>query len=399
MPDRLLLRLAPDGGFAWLRQAADGRVAAPSQVGKPPAAVLATTSEVIVLVPAEDVLLIETRVNARSSAQLLQAVPFAIEDQLLGAVEDLHFAIVAGTADQVGVAVVARTRMREWLAQLDAAGIRADVVLPETLALPVAPDSASAMIEDGRALARLAPWSAFACAPADLPAWLQQVRAAGVDRAIEVHDFGRDPLPVLSKSTVAHHADQYDPLAFLARNLRAPALNLLGGEFAAGHRQARGTRWWRRAFALAAAAVVLAFVYRGVEVSQLSRSVDRVDAAMADSLLKTFPDLGAAERARAPQSVMRDRLERLRGGSESTGLLRLLGQIAPTLGSTTRTQTRGMEYRNGILEIALRSPDVAMLDSLREQFAAVPGLSAEVTAANPVDAGIDGRIRISGSTR
>ena len=149
---------------------------------------------------------------------------------------------------------------------------------------------------------------------------------------------------------------------------------------------------------MAAALVVLAFVHRGIEVYQLGQSLARVDTALSDSLLKTFPDLGVAERSRAPQSVMRDRLERLRGGSETSGFLRLLGQIAPVLGRTTRTQMRGLEFRNGILEVGLRAPDVATLDSMREQFSAIPGLSAEVTASVPADSGVDGRIRIRGDS-
>ncbi|MEZ5522768.1 MAG: type II secretion system protein GspL [Dokdonella sp.] len=228
------------------------------------------------------------------------------------------------------------------------------------------------------------------------PAWITQARAAGIERALEVHDFGGGPPLSLEGRISAYHGGLRDPLGFLARHLRAPPINLLCGEFATAHRQARGARWWRRAAVLAAAVLVTAFIQRGIEVGQLARSVERVDAAMSASLEETFPDLGAAERTRAPSSVMRDRLERLRGGNEAGGLLRLLGQVAPILGRTTRTQVRGLEFRNGILELGLRSPDVATLDSMREQFAAIPGLSAEVTASVPAETGVDGRIRIRG---
>ena len=248
----------------------------------------------------------------------------------------------------------------------------------------------------GQATARLDPWSAISCASSEFPAWIAQARAAGIERALEVHDFGAGPPLSLDGRISAYHGGQRDPLGFLARHLRAPPVNLLCGEFATGHRQARGVRWWRRAAVLAAAILVTAFIQRGIEVGQLARSVERVDAAMSASLEETFPDLGAAERTRAPSSVMRDRLERLRGGNEAGGLLRLLGQVAPILGRTTRTQVRGLEFRNGILELGLRSPDVATLDSMREQFAAIPGLSAEVTASVPAETGVDGRIRIRG---
>ena len=398
MPDRLILRLHRDASLTWLRQSVDGRMLSSSQQGSPPAAVVASASEIVVLVPAEDVLLIETRVHARTAAQLQQAVPFAVEDQLLGTVEEQHFAIRAGSDDQVAVAVVARTRMREWIEQLQSAGVRADIMLPESLALPPPAQTASAIIDEGRVIVRLDACSAFTCATGDLAGWLAQIRGSGEQRPIEVQDFDEPPASSIEGEFAAYHANPDEPLAYLARHLHKPPLNLLAGEYAAGHRQARGSRWWRRTLVAAAVLLVLVFVQRGLEIRELGQSLRQVDAGMADSLLRTFPDLGASERARAPQVVMRDRLERLRGGSESGGFLRLLGQIAPVLGRTTRTQMRGLEFRNGILEIGLRAPDVATLDSMREQFSAIPGLSAEVTASIPVDSGVDGRIRIRGES-
>ena len=395
MPDRLLLRLQSGGDAAWLRQAADGRVTAASTRGMPPASALAVGSEIVVLVPAEEVLLTETKVAARSRAQLLQALPFAIEDQLLAPVEDLHFAASEGAGDSVGVAVVAKATLRTWLDRLAEAGIQPDVMVPESLALPLAPDGATVMIEDDRAVARLAPWSAFTCAPAELAAWLQQTQGTRPPRAFDVHDFRdgvahRSPLP-----GATHHERQRDPLAFMARSLGKPALNLLHGEYASQHRAARGARWWRIAAVLAAAVLVLAIANLGFEVVQLSRTSARIDTLAQEAVRKAFPDIDEAELARsAPADIARNRIERLRGGAQSSGLLRTLAQIAPVLGSTSRIQTRGMEFRNGSLELGLRAPDVATLDALRERLAALPGLKVAVTAANPGKDGIDGRIRI-----
>lgn len=393
MPDRLLLRLASDGGLTWLRQA--GARASVSTPGLPPADVLAGADEIVVLVPAEDVLLAEVKLSARNRAQLLQALPFAVEDQLLSPVEDLHFAASRDSGEQVGVAVVAKHTLRAWLQQLAAAGVRADIVLPDSLALPLAAGHGSVLIEEGRALVRLAPWSAFACSLAELPGWLEQLRSSDALAPLQVQDFRAAPALALPVTVANYQERQRDVLATLARGLVSPPLNLLDGEFASRHRQARGARWWRVAAMLAAAVVVLAIANLGFDVLQLSRASARMDVLAQEVLRKAFPDIDEAQLARVgPEQLMRGRLDRLRGGSESSGLLRVLAQIAPVLGSTTRIQTRGMEYRNGTLELALRAPDVAALDSVRERLTTVPGLKAEVTAANPGAEGVDGRIRI-----
>ena len=88
-------------------------------------------------------------------------------------------------------------------------------------------------------------------------------------------------------------------------------------------------------------------------------------------------------------------MSRLYTNTSYTFILAMLGTIAPVIGRTTRSQLRGLEYRNDTLELGLRSPDVATLDGLREQFSAIPGFNAEVTASIPVENAVDGRIRIS----
>lgn len=390
MSDRLLLRLAPDGSLSWLRQA--GAHEPSSTPGAPPDSALSAAAEIVVLVPAEDVLLTEVSLGARNRAQLMQALPYAVEDQLLAPVEELHFAAVREDGDRVGVAVVAKERLQRWLQLLDEAGIRADRMLPESLALPLADGRATAVIENMRAIVRLKPWSAFACAPAELPDWLDRVRGSGELASLDVHDFRAQPALALPVPVTAYRERQRDVLAFLAAaHPREP--NLLDGEFAPRHRRAGGARAWRFAAALAAAAGLLAFANLGLDVLQLSRTDARLRTEATETVRKAFPDLDAAQLARlGPEQAMRVRLERQRGG-DANGLLRVLGQLAPVLGGMTRIQTRGMEYRNGSFELAVRAPDVAAVDGVRERLVA-SGLAAEVTAANPGSEGVDGRIRI-----
>lgn len=396
MPDRLLLRLASDGRLTWLRHVPGARSSAASEAGTPPAAVLATSNEIVVLVPAEDVLLTEVKLSARNRAQLLQALPFAIEDQLLGAIEEQHFAAAVGSGDTFGAAVVAKEKMRAWLARLAAEGIQPDVMIPESLALPVPADSSAVLIEDAHATVRLSAWSAFGCSLHELALWLAHANAEGGLAPLTVHDFRAAPALALPLEVAAYRERQRDPLAFLAGGFTQAPLNLLEGEFATRHRDARGARWWRIAAMLAAAVVVLAIANLGFDVLRLSRTSAQMESTTQDAVRKAFPDVDAAQLARlSPADLMRGRLERQRGGAAATGLLKVLAQIAPVLGSTTRIQTRGMEYRNGTFELALRAPDVAALDSVREQLTTVPGIQAVVTAANPSADGVDGRIRIT----
>lgn len=393
MPDRLLLRLDSDGGLSWLRHAGD--LPARSNRGVPPASALAGVGEILVLVPAEDVLLTEVTLGARSQAQLMQALPYAVEDQLLAPVEDLHFAALRSEGDRVGVAVVARQVLHDWLRRLDEAGIRADRLLPESLLLPAVDGRAAVMIEAEHAVVRLAPWSGFGCRLAELPGWLAQVQAAGALPPLDVRDFRAQPALALPVEIGRYDERQADALVALAAST-PPALNVLCGEFAPRHRRAGAARPWRLAAVLAAAVGVLAFANLGVEVLQLARTDARLQSEAAGIVRTAFPEVDAAQLDRlGPERFLRARLDGQRGG-EASGLLSVLGRIAPVLGSTTQVQTRGMEYRNGRFELALRAANVGLIDGVRERLAA-SGLAAEVTAANPGPDGVDGRIRVGGA--
>ena len=343
--------------------------------------------------PATEVLLLEAPAVSRNRAQLIKAVPYALEDQLAQPVEELHFALaVRVEGPTVGVAAVARRRLKSWLEELAAAGVHPDVLFPESLALP----QGHLLIESGNAQLRLGPWRAAAMEPDLLAEWLEFADDGNLPE-IEVFDTRFQPPQPLPLTPRAYHERQGDALVLLARGLGAELpLNLLQGEYAPRHRSAPAARWWRLAALAGGGVLLLAFAQLVLERQVLAGESERLEAAMHNVLVQSFPEMEKV--AGDPPALMKSALARLGGGEASGGLLRTLGQIAPVLGSTTRLTTRGMEFRNGVLELAVTAPDVPTLDSLRERLATLPGLKVELTAANPGQNGVDGRMRLSGAT-
>jgi general secretion pathway protein L len=380
MSERLLIRLLADDGLTWLAQDADGRALSGANAGAPPAQALARSQRIVVLAPAEEILLLETPGLPGARVQALKALPFALEDRLAGSVEDQHFAAPDRLdGERIPVAVVARATLRGWLDRLARDGIRADAIYSECQILP----DASIVLDGERALWRDSAAVAGACRTRDLPGWIGVLDAAAEEPAARTtHDL---------------RGGQRDALAFFAAQLRRePVVNLLQGEFAPAHRQAPARRLWRNAAMLAAAALLLLFVYFGADCWRLSRQSARLDAQARAVLHEAFP--GMDKVAGDPRQLMDSAMRGLQGGGGDSGLMRLLARIAPILASTTRTTLAGMEYHNATLELALRAPDVQTLDLMRERLAGLPGLKVEVTAANSGADGVDGRLRIAGAT-
>ena len=398
MSERLLVRLHPDGAVSWLSLSAGGPASA-AHAGNPPPQAIARAQRIVAVVPADDVLLLDAPRVSSQRAQFAKAVPFALEDQLVSSVEDMHFAAPERlAAERVPIAVVARKAMQAWIERLAEAGLRADAMFAETQLLPASDDAGTVAIEGRRAIWRSAPSQGGACDVDGLAEWLGVIRAGEPAlRALDVYDFrrGASALSIADRG-LRYHPSPSDFLSFLAgQTSTEQGINLLQGEFAPLHRQAPTQKLWRRAAMLAAAAVVLAFVYLIADFLKTSHQADQFEVSARQILHDTFPQMDNV--AGDPRQLMQSALNNLRGGADAAGLLHTLTQIAPVLASTTRTTLTGMEYHNATLELAVRSPDVQTLDRMREQLGTLPGITAIVTSANTgSDGGVDGRIRIGG---
>jgi general secretion pathway protein L len=405
MPQRLLIRYrGPGQPLAWLAEDESGRAAVAGDGQAPEPRVLAQAAQTTVLVPVEDCLLLEADVAARSREQLLRAVPFAVEDQLAEPVEGLHFSAAPHPRGHGQlVAAVRRERLQAWLDDLSARGVRADRVLVDALLLPCVEGAASALADGERVLVRTGVARAFAAGLDELGEWLDLSdvpRDADGRRSVRVHG-ARLPRLDPARFAVVRQPGPDDALAALAALGGVPGAagqlpDLLVGPFAPGHREAPLRRRWRLAAWLAAAAVVLGFGGLLLDRYLLSGRLATLDAEMAAVWTRLHP--GSAV---PPNLVERLRADYRAGAGgargDDDGALGLLARVAPLLGANPQVFVKGVEYRAGALELVLIAPAVADLDSLREQIATVPGLGAELAAANASERGTEGRVRVQRS--
>src|SRR5258707_810602 len=115
---------------------------------------LAPAEDIIVWTPAAETLLLRARLPTRSSAKIAQALPYALEEQLIEPPESLHFAFAQETDGALAVAVTRRERMESWLAALAAAGLAPTRLAPVTLSLPLADRAWTLSFVDGEIVLR-----------------------------------------------------------------------------------------------------------------------------------------------------------------------------------------------------------------------------------------------------
>lgn len=381
----LLIRFFEHGGAEWGLFDADGTALEGPGDGLPEAA-RATNARVVALAPGESVLLTQAVVPTRNPARLRRALPYAVEDRLAADVDTLHVAAgprAAGGA--IATAVVARSRLEQWLEALRQAGLEPDAIVPEPLALPLEAGTHTLLVENGRVVVRLAEARGFAGEAALLDAVTPEPRCPVV-----VHEAGEARLPEVWNGNARRQRFQGPALALLARGATDCSLNLMQGDYPP-RRHARGTgRLWRVAAALLLAWGVLELGLSAFDAWRLERQSRELQASIESVFTETFPGARVVD----PRAQMTQQLRTL--GADRGDALMLLRRVAPALQAQPSVSLQSAEFRDGVLTLALTASSLAELDRLQAAVAGRPGLRAELGSASASERGVDGRLLVRG---
>jgi general secretion pathway protein L len=377
------------------------------------AAPLASGRRVCVLVDSAAVLLTQLDLPSRSGGRAPQIARFALEEHVLGDIEAQHVALgrLGSDGQPTTAAVAERSRVAEWLAQLAAANIRADLLCPVSALVPRNPTQSVALLDDDNLI--LLPQTA-----------LSGTFTAGSANAITmpVHDplealriaFGETPLDSVELLVYAAPEDwnRYGAqieslrsrlpslhvqvlnnglLPWLAPQLASTTpLNLLQGEFQS--RQAAGSVWrqWRVAAMLLAALLLIHVgdrVYSLLSLQRAEKFIDTDLAALGERALpgvKVSPD---ALRRRVQQTLATT------GTADASALLATMQGLSTALGSNNDARLRALSFRDGAVDAQMRARDAESMERVNRALKAA-GLNAEFTGGNASASGFEGRILI-----
>ena len=343
-------------------------------------AVQASGARLVLVAPGEAVTLHRVPLPGRKRAQWVQAVPYALEDQLVEDIEHLHFTL--GSLPEEGrlpVAVIQRTVLRAWLDRCAEAGIAPAVVVPDPLLLPWEEGDWSLLLEAGRAVVRTGRWEGFAAEWEMLDLLLTQAFAeAGEARPQRLRVWG-DPPPTLAVADLIPLVEDRSPeplTVFAAAYRPGAALDLLQGPFSRRAHWGRWVRPWRVAAGLAGLWLLAQGVAQIHERVWLQREVVALRTEMARIYQDAVP---GATRIVNPRAQLEAHLRELRSGGASTGtFLDLLYQGGQPLTQFPEVTLRALNYRDGRLSLDLHGGNPAVLDQLQQQLNQRPGLRTDM---------------------
>jgi general secretion pathway protein L len=358
----------------------------------------------LVLIPGTDVVLTQADIPSKQWKRIVQAVPYALEEQLAEDVEKLHFALGKREplSGDIAVAVIARAQMDSYWQQLSAVGLRPTMLIPDILAVPKPADGWGVLYFDEVVLVRTGPQAGFAIESDCLGAALQMalIEHENVPPQQIVVFSGTEPATALTELhalgipvTVETH--EQGVLAWLAQGvIENKPLNLLQGGYRPQDKVATYLRPWRLTAALLILWGGLSVAKQWAEYQQLSQQRQALNAQIEKIYRDTFPQ---ASKIVNPRVQMAQKLKTLRAQQTRTtpedDFLFILNKISTPLVRTPGFSLKRIDYRQGRFDIQLTVANLQALEYLKQRLTRL-GLRVEILSAISRHKQVESRLRI-----
>ncbi|HEB55875.1 MAG TPA: type II secretion system protein GspL [Gammaproteobacteria bacterium] len=388
----------------WIR-INDGQIVSDLKLGSLADAAADLAAEAgIVYVPGTDVLLTQVRLPDNRRKQLLKALPYALEDELIDDVDSLHCAL--GSRVEPGLynsAVVAHEKMRYWLDSLANAGIRVLQLLPDTLLPPFEKDSWSVFSEHNpdQALVRTDREQGFVCSRENLITFIQTAVAQEDKAPAKIRLFHCDSIDESALEVAVSGLSELewiddpqieDALSLLSLKSEATDFNLLQGQYAPRSRIRQHLRPWYSSVALLGLLLVIGLVTNIIQYYSLQARNQKLKQEIIATFQQAFPEI---KRVVNPQAQMRHHLSRLRGSNKrSISFDKMLASIGPLAKNVKGLKIQNLHYKKGQLELLLELPDLQTLENFKQTLSSRTPWNVELKSASSTDNKVQGRMLI-----
>ncbi len=411
MAETLLLKF-DDDAVSWVQLALDGSLVDSGQLADEEFRhYLGTRStnvepDVILLIPSEDVLLTSAVVPSRQYRQIVQAVPYVVEEQLAMDIEDCFFAIGGRTAaGSVEVVVVADEKLAGWINRARLLGVKPRAVYAELTLLP-AENRVHVLIDGDRAHFRWGVGQGLLVDPKDLPLALSLISGSERDH-VTIHGQASQLASIeLQMSEInAAEAEQpvvdtldVPPMVWLARNLRwadkTQSINLLQGKYKVENSSAGQNSVWRSVAMLSLIALVIHLSSLLGQGFYLKSQAEEFGRAAESLYAETFP---SDRNVRDYRKRWNAHLGRGDSGSDND-FLRLFALSAEGLASAGLTLNNvNFNESRGDLVLQVTAPRSEDLVQYIQKLATT-GLAAEIGTISQEDGAVRGSIKVRAAT-
>ena len=392
--------MAPICSCDWLILENDGSVRASgvtdyrglSELIDPAADWLQNPNNLMVVVPAENVLALDTEVPGRSVGQIRRALPFVVEEFVAADIEGMHLAHgPIRRASPVRVNLIDRQYLDDWIECFESLSLKPGYLVSDAELLPVTANTATVLLETDTALIRTTDQAAsvdsdnlgFALGSLEVDA-VEVINGALDGMASGQLDAGID---------VISGEETDPPLVYLARRWRADpgVVNLLQGDYTPARPPTENAYRWRAVAALAAIWLVIgltSMVAQGIWARVQANNLQAKSEAL-------YRDIYPGEtRINNVQRQMRQKLGQGAAG-QGAAFMTYLGQLAQGIDRSVSVWSLTYSGTRDELAADLQLSNYDALETLKQRLGKL-GVAVDITSAEQQDSGVRARIRLQG---
>ncbi len=362
---------------------------------------LAAQCQVIVVLPGQVCLKKFVKVPSKKRHHIIKAVPYLLEEQIIGHIDDQHFALGERNQSKIEVLVTEKKRLKLLLEQFAQSKIDIDYVLPDYSLLST--EHPSLWVGKYHAMIRLSEDASFSTQRELLLPLLTQLHEQEPEQEPQAWLINHDP--ALSDQDIAQLTQQLNDLGMtlgdchkkawldqVADHFNPNLTNLLQGKFTPKGDFSNLWPKFKSTAALFAVALMAHLVYQGVVVFQLESKRDQLKQAINEVYREAFPNERRIVNVRAQ---MNSKLKELRRQSSEQGFLMLLTELSR--GITDQTiSTTGMSYsqEDMALRVELSAESLESIENFQQRLVE-QGLSVELGSASAEGERYRGRLIIT----
>ena len=329
-------------------------------------------SKVVLLIPDSDVSLAETKIPSKNKKQMLQAIPYALEDTLAEDIDDLHFSAYRETDDaNVKVAVINKDRLGYWVDLLKEKDITVHYVLPALFGLSVAETGWSVDIGDHEAQIRQNALEGFSCSLDVLDYLLPAAIEEHQPEALYVSGESLRVTRILQNQEIDIRVGTPASVVNSESLEPALALNLLNN-FSRGESALKNINWspWKPV-AVIGSLLLATWVGMFMWQNNLARQqLDTIESQITSVYKSAIPN-GKQTDADAQLSSMTSTLSQLQGNlnAASVSPLPTIARLAPVLKQFSKMSIKELGFKRNKLEVKVETPNLSMLDQFKQAAA------------------------------
>ncbi|MEH6580470.1 MAG: type II secretion system protein GspL [Halioglobus sp.] len=401
MLDSTMIRMV-DGRLVWYPVGADQ---GPQGLDSPEAQLRiqqvagSQRSKLCFAVPGTDVSIFKVEFDAAEKKHIAKALPFALEEQLISDIDELHFAIGMETKTRLCAAVCSQRAMESWQTQLQDFPT-ATQWIPEPLMLPWQPGEWTLVLEKDYAIVRTGNCEGFSIESALLSGMLQSVLQDSEEPPTAVIVYGQDQaedeglLPESVRDLIQWRRGDFGAALMLHQDENV-MINMLQGAYGQRLPLRRWWQQWRTVAALLLGAFCLQLVASYASYQSLARENVDLRADIQQSYRRAFPKGALVD----PEKQVRRQLEALQGSSHSSAFSRLMSDVGEIVASKPGTQIASLNYneKGGEMRMNIVASDFETVEAIRVAMMG-RGLDAVMENSNAQGDKVRARLRVGGGS-